>query len=245
MPETSVTRITEGTIQRRQEQMTPVLDAFKEFLEAERRRARLRTLSVTAFSLFIILLVSASAFWIGLSVLKEMRHDMNMMQVDVDRVRNESTENKTSAGQTVLRISTETAKLSSLLTNQAQSHQEETAKLQVSVTAQKEDIERLRSSLNSLSNENSVLRQALESSKPVTITGTNAVAATTPAMPKEVPAENKQPPPPVVAQPVVASLEKHGNLSVSPIASRNSSIEIYIKLDGADKLVSWRLPIPE
>ena len=212
----------------------PVLEAFQEFIEAERRRSRDRLIALSVFFTTLTVLVVVGGLVVAMIMVQPLRDNFRLVATQLDSYRQEAIRARVQTESAVTRFAAETSELRrgvartevqtlaaarSQLADQARSYDTKLAGIRELVGAMEQENERLKRDIGSMKSELPVMiaRQAPEPApalKP-------QPAALTRARPQA-------PPVPVVS---------------TPPAPR--SVALRIGPPGSDRPVTWRMPIPE
>ncbi|MBN2301480.1 MAG: hypothetical protein JXN60_03080 [Lentisphaerae bacterium] len=204
----------------------PVLEAFQEFLDNERKRMRNRLLCLAGFFLLLFIAMSAISLLVGKALVDKARSDFSDFQADVKEI-----EQKT------IGLNVETKKLISQLEKESQ-------ELRVNVDVSRTDlnnqlekynsqIELLDKMINDLKNENETLRKELETTESQIPEISENVRV---AMEKIESIRAKS-----VQQPKRIEPEKNTTTATTTV---KPSMMLSIVPMGHENAVSWRLPLP-
>lgn len=143
-----------GGIERNSESL-PVLEAFQSFLEAERKKTRRRIMAVSVFFLILILVASSAAVVAGMLLANRVKKDVSGMRDEVGVVRSEARKYQQDVEKALATFTAEADKLREEVKKQSAS---ENSELTSQVSAYNEELEKLKTTLQTVENENSVLR---------------------------------------------------------------------------------------
>jgi hypothetical protein len=128
----------------------PVLTAFHEFLDAERRRARNRMLGMGFVFLLVISALMGAGYLVGRALVGELRSDFGTAQSVATKARNAIAER-------FARLATDTAQLRDDLSTERQRAEHERRQ----ITAQADEVVRLQEALGSVELENALLSRRI------------------------------------------------------------------------------------
>jgi hypothetical protein len=217
----------------------PVLQAFQDFLESERKQARRQIRAVTSFFLLLFLIITGAGAFFGYVYFGKMNNQIALMNNEILFLNGELNQTKST-------MSIETKKLLSGLADRTDALstrivdgdvliKQATAKISSSfsnsMTASFVELEQIRDSLAALQKDNRSLRQDLATINitPPATSPSMEMASSSSSYPSEtstsLPAERKVPKP--------------------PTSSELSPLEIGILAPGSSNAMKWRIPIWE
>lgn len=209
----------------------PVLEAFQSFLEAERKKTRRRIMAVSVFFLLLILVASGAAVVAGMRLAGQVKKDVNGMRDEVSAVRGEAQKYQKDVQQALSTFTAEAEKLREEVKKQSAS---ENSELTSQVSTYNEELDKLKTTLQTVENENSALKGDLTKLQ----TGFPAFSNDIHRVIQDLLQRGRRQPPaavgPVaVAKPVKKALAGPQDLiiALTPVNSKST--------------VAWCIPIPE
>lgn len=130
----------------------PVLAAFQEFLELERRRTRNNVIALSLFFTFVLFASILSAYFVGSSLIRQMKIDFNGLQTDI-----RTTQSDTSS--TLAKIKKDSEKLNNRIESQGEKM---AVDLNKGLSGQMAEISSVKKTTGELQEENEKLRKELE-----------------------------------------------------------------------------------
>jgi hypothetical protein len=191
----------------------PVLAAFQEFLELERRRTRNNIIALSLFFSFILFACILSAYFIGNALIRQMKTDLYGLESDV-----RSTRTDTMA--TLDKIKQQSDSLNDKITSQ---NAKITVELNKGLSGQMTEISSVKKTTTELQQENEALKKELEKIR-------HAIAAmTAPGSPD--------------VNPEVRKVLGVGMTSLSDTYAQARILTYDVNPPGGAKKVAWLLPI--
>lgn len=219
-----------GGIERTPESL-PVLEAFQSFLDAERKKTRKRIMAVSVFFLILIGVASGAAVMAGMLLAKQVKKDVSGMRDEVSAVRSEARKYQQDVEKALSSFTTEAEKLREEVKKETAAGSSE---LTSQVSSYNEELAELKTTLQTVENENTVLRGDLTRLQ----TGFPAFSNDIHRVIQELLGGSRRPPaaevgPVAVAQPVrkAAGPSQDLIIALTPANSANT--------------VAWCIPIPE
>jgi hypothetical protein len=210
----------------------PVLKAFQDFLETERKHARRQVAAVTAFFLILFLIVAGAGAFFGYVYFGRMDQQIASLQGELDRAKS-SIKKETSEVLSGLLARTDDLSTRIIdgdsIVQKAASEISQTVSNSLSVKLA--ELEVIRSELRNLEDENRSLRSDLErlASQQLQAASQVTAAASSPMMPPSgtaTPSRFPPPEPPETGNPL-------------------DPLEMAILAPGSTKTMKWRIPISE
>lgn len=209
----------------------PVLEAFQQFLEAERKRSRRRIIILsTAFST-VLLVVVISGIIMGASMLRPLHDNYRKMQSDMDAFNRATSRSKGKIDDMFERFGKQDRRLVEELARERQSVAETKEKLSNKTKQFEDDVARIHRLMGRLHAQNRELRKSIAEQNeliPALI-----AEASTPGHSVE-PANAESPVGPLRS----ASSQVKGQ-------PKRETLRLAIRPDGFESSVAWRIPIPE
>jgi hypothetical protein len=213
----------------------PVLQAFQEFLETERKHARRQIMAVTIFFLMLFIIIAGAGTFFGVVYVGKMNSQMTTLHRDLATTKR-SLKQETSDMLLGLKARTDalTAKIVDGDTLIKEATSEISSTVSNSLAMRLGELAQIRSALSELREENMDLRLDLarirtESSPPTPVA---TVTVSEPALPLEQPATVNVVPP--IKTPKVRATEP-----------RLAPLELAILAPGSSETIKWRIPIEE
>lgn len=205
----------------------PVLQAFQDFLESERKHARRQIMAITSFFLLLFVIIAGAGAFFGYVYFGKMNNEIAFLHGQINQTKSTM---KIERAELLAGFTDRTDALSTrivdgdVLIKQATSEISNTFSNTIS-TSQAE-LNQIRDSLASLEQENKNLRRdlALISVAPPATSPALAMASSTSTP---------------VSQPTVRKIPK------PPASSDYSPLEIAILAPGSSNAMKWRIPISE
>jgi len=205
----------------------PVLAAFQDFLNTERKRSRRRLLALWAVFVVLFVLLAGSAFVGGLLFYSRMSSDMLDVREDVAALEQRALDVKQRTEASLNGFAEETQTFRGEFERRTQAFSLEKAGLTDAVARTDKEMKSLRDALVRLEVENKILRADLERAGKALSAGIEDVRRT-------------------VAGQRAQSDEPTTDDEPERVADLNlpSALTVFIQPEGADRAVPWRLPIP-
>ena len=217
----------------------PVLQAFQDFLESERKHARRQIMTVTSFFLLLFLIITGAGAFFGYVYFGKMNNEIALMSNEIVFLNGELNQTKST-------MSIETKKLLSGLADRTdalstrivdgdvlikQATAEISSTFSNSMTASFAEFDQIRNSLAALQKENRSLRQDLATINvtPPPTSPSMEMASSSSSYPSET----------STSLPAVRKVPK------APTSSALSPLEIGILAPGSSNAMKWRIPIWE
>jgi hypothetical protein len=212
----------------RGEQELPVLGAFGDFLEAERKRARNRMFVLAGFLVLLLLAVAGGGVFLGMYFVDQMRADVFGVQRDMDALRVSSQQEKARTDRSLTRLQGETRTLLENLARQ----EEALAGTRTAIDKRGADVAReltdMKQLVSLLEVENKSLKQDLQ-----------RLSTQWPRLAGDV----------QKLLDAMAALEQGASGTAASSGTREgplpATLELTLLPRGAPQGVAWRLPIPE
>lgn len=204
----------------------PVLEAFQEFLEEERRRTRNRILILSGVFLIVLLAVAGVSFLVGYTYYHQLALDFQGVRGEMAKWKSGSSGQQEYTEAALAKFAEEAVNLRSDVTNSRAAFDLVRSNLDARVTAQADQLNGMGSSLDALRQENTSLRNelaALKSGLPSFTEKLNAVLQEL----AELRSASPEPPPAQLPEP----------------APRGLTFQILPQ--GASAPITWRLPAVE
>lgn len=213
-----------GALGRRSEPL-PVLEAFQDFLEAERRKTQKRMVALTLFFVAVAIFITAIAVSLGMILFGRVKSDFVQLQGVVASDRQRAAVALTNTQQTLYRFREESSELRGQLAAEAARVAEVKTDLAVRSAASQSNFESLRTQLSSLQEQNALLHETLD-----------RVEMGLPMLSGDVSAALNE----------IARLR--GALRESPIPAfgpmHNDTLTLSVSPPGSESALAWRMPIP-
>lgn len=215
----------------------PVLQAFQDFLETERKHARRQILAITSFFLMLFAIVTAAGVFFGYVYLGKLNGEIAFLHNELNLTRSSLAQEADNMLEGLTKrteaLTTRVANGDSLI-RQATSDISNT--VSNSLSERSAEIDDIRAALTELRNENRSFRQNLARMRPLTPAAAPAVASK--------PAEPAKP----LAAPVASvNIETQivDRLPTPPTSNAFGPVEIAILAPGSSETMKWRIPISE
>ena len=200
----------------------PVLEAFHEFLENERRRTRARIIVISSVFVLILICVVGVGALVGLGLYRQMKADYSDIQGELARVRLEAESSKKEAASLLERIGSESGELRNALDRDRQAMLASSSALASRIENYDDELDSLKELVSMLETENTFLH------------------------------DDRRPPAEGAAQegagPAVAltsSPGETGSADEGAAAPGPRTLVMSVAPQGLNRTVPWRLPIPE
>jgi cell division protein FtsB len=210
----------------------PVLQAFQDFLESERKHARRQIMTVTSFFLLLFLIITGAGAFFGYVYFEKMNNEIVFLHSELSRSKS------TMSIETKKRLSGLADRTDALSTRIVdgdvlikQATAEISSTFSNSMTASFAELDQIRNSLAALQKENRSLRHDLAT---INITP----PATSPSM-EMASSSSSYPSETSTSLPAVRKVPK------PPTSSALSPLEIGILAPGSSNAMKWRIPIWE
>jgi len=213
----------------------PVLEAFQGFLEQERQKTRKRIMAVSIVFLILIAVAGAAAVMAGLLLAGQMKKDVQGMQDQVTAVRTEAQKYQADVQNALV---TFTAKTDELRAEMTKAQASEGSELTAQISAYNEELAKLRTTLQAVEEENSLLKGDLVSLK----TGFPAFSNDMRRVIQEL-LQQARPRSAPVAGPVAAVAKPATKAPAAVVVYPDLVIAVTPANTG--KTVPWCIPIPE
>jgi hypothetical protein len=210
----------------------PVLEAFQQFLDAERRRSRNRMILLSAAFAGVLIIVIAAGVVAALSYVRPVQAGLATLQRDIGGSERRATRAARKVDEAMEQLSQRDRRLREDIGRDKQSLTEAQVTIKQQTESLQTDMDRSKDILRQLQQDNLRLRSEL---KAATVPAPSLAAAPTvpaPSSPQEAVAAER----PVPVAP--------GRFTAGP--QRGSrSFELSIAPVGADEGVAWRISVPE
>jgi hypothetical protein len=211
---------------RRGKPSLPVLEAFQEFLEAERRRAHRRMLAMAAFGLILFILLGAGGFFAGTVLFRQVAGDVRDVRTDLASVRGASRKIEAQTQLKLKEFSSRTGELQATLDAERRALVSVREELGSRLGQTDEDIDGMHTVIDTLRDENRRLRRELARVQDIL-----------PMLTADLETVRR-----VVKDGPVALRKEESEEPAGPIPTM---VSMSITPSGAERPVAWRLPIPE
>jgi cell division protein FtsB len=211
----SLTNLDPDTL-RRNAGALPVLAAFQDFLEVERRRTRNRIAAVALLFLALLLAMGAVAGYFGLTYYRRADRQVTAMRSGVESVRTATEQLRAESRRELERLDRRAAELEAAITRDLGTRQDSTTALNTRVADMGGDVSRLQAMLAELE-ATQAEREALIRDQWTTLSNRLDAALALAARPA--------PPPP-------------------PATDPDRCVVLAILPDGGGTAVDWRIPLP-
>ena len=141
----------------------PILEAFQEFLEAERRQSRRRLLTFITFFLLILALALTSAGIVGYRLVHDLHHDIRVARTAANTTADASKREAEEVRDALNHVSANTKKSLRRVTRERKSLKRSLSRLGKDLTKQTQEFNALTRLVSSLEAENSKLKGDLAS----------------------------------------------------------------------------------
>lgn len=206
----------------------PVLGAFGEFLEAERRRARTRMWILSGFFLLLFILVAGAALLTGALFYQRMQADVQVMETEMNRLQTRAEDRHTQTRDALHRLE-EGAR--SLLDSLAQ-QEEALAQTRSSVDAERSDVEQELADMEQLVKLLEVENTALKKDVQHVASRLPGLVATIEELVQRSGRD-------------AAEKDAEEGTGLREMDGLPPSFEFSLLPVGASRALAWRLPIPE
>lgn len=231
----SVVRLERGDAAASYESL-PVLAAFRDFIEIERKRTRNSMVVIASFFVIVLGLMIALGLVLGLSYMNRMKGDINGTHADVGAVAGELLRTRDQTEAAIQKLTAHATRLQDQV--RAGSLAADMALQQATSQSDifSDKMAKIAEMVKALEAENKVLRSRMETAQASSQPPTNPPApAVPPPMAAAKPAIPAAPPPTVAAA---------GSSTASNSATANSMTLVVVPR-GLSRAVRWRVPIPE
>jgi methyl-accepting chemotaxis protein len=204
----------------------PVLKAFQDFLDTERRHTQVRIVSLSGVFLVLLLCLAAGAFFIGWVFFDRIQQDFSRVQHGLSALRAEAGRVQSVTEVKLSELSQQARLLADQVADQTNLPAAREA-LDLGISNYISQVVDVQSAIGQLSEENTMLREELGELRA----GWPTLTASVEAMAHEI-----------------DRLRTPSNTAAAAAGTAPSldhSIEIAITPPGATRAVPWRLPIPE
>jgi cell division protein FtsB len=224
----------------------PVLAAFQEFIEDERKRSQNRMLILSGFFLVVLISVIGVVLTIGTFVFRHMREEVTDVRRNFGELQKDSMASKASVDSSLARFQGQADGLRYHMEKQDRQLDEAKKSLAQSEETHDKKLAELRRVIESLETENSVLKTGLTELKTDLPSITQQVDTALAELESELAAIRRLPKATTTTQVVVqvASASAAGAPRVAA-HGRGESVVLPITPRGKNRIVDWRLPIPE
>lgn len=209
-------------------QSLPVLQAFHEFLEIERRRTRARMLVLSAIFVMLLLCILGAGVLAALYFSKSVDGEMSALQTQLQEVRKQSGALHADAQARLASLSGEAAQLHKQVLGTQAAVDAVRREMAVGVTGQADQLSELRKLLASVADQNSALASGLDSLGARLM----SITAAPPAVVRAPPEGEPEP-----ASPPLPDLE--------PLPPGERWIQVDVTPPGAAEKIPLMLSIPE
>ncbi len=236
--ERGITMVHPGAL-RTGHQDLPVLGAFGEFIETERRRSRNRMLLLAGFFIVILIAVVGAGLFISMVLFDRMDQDLRAAQKTFEDYKIEDTVRQSEAATTLTRIQGETKNLHENLSQQEDAMASTRESIDGFRTEYRQELVDLKKLVVVLEGENKTLRTELA-----------RTSAEIPEL-RDMMAALGRPAPLTVADPTLMTTPVMPGAGIVPAPRAAASLpdaasfELNLMAAGQPKSVAWRLPIPE
>jgi len=199
----------------------PVLEAFQQFLDAERRRARNRMIGLTAFFLVLLVAVLGAAFYVGMFFFNQMGQDVSGVQADVQSLKNTADAVREDNEARVAGLSGETRQLRERAEAGTEALSELRIRIETGRTQFDEKLSGVQDIVSMLEVENASLKEELHN---LDARWQGFVAT---------------------ARSATRGQEPHADVLAARDTTEDTSLVISLNVPGSTTSILWRMPIPE
>lgn len=228
---------------RRTPESLPVLHAFQEFLDVERRRMRNRIVGLSVFFTLVVLLVGVGSVLVGMVFLDMVQQDIDDVHAELAAFSRDAAEHRGLTEAALSALDRQTGELSSQVAMGTAELKEADAAMGARMSGQAEQVASLRSVMSAVETENALLRKelaTLRTDMTALRTDLPAISNRVVSMVREI-AELRAP----AATPIPSNVEA-GEASAPQLTHvRLPPVELELRPPGVERSVIWRLPIPE
>jgi hypothetical protein len=207
----------------------PVLEAFQQFLDVERRRTRNRILMLSALFFIVLLLVAGAFVFVGLTVLQQMSGEMTRLESELTQVHADARLAQEETGRRVTQLADEERALRRDVDSQAAALDTTRQDVQSLTERYASGIQDIQTVLGMLDLENAMLRETIETMNTQWSSLSGRVARI--SMPVDSPPPDRE-----------ADVASRPDTAPAPPPA---SIPMLLMPPGAERAVSWLVPIPE
>lgn len=222
---------------RRNADSLPVLAAFQEFLDVERRRTRGRMLALTSLFLLILLAAGGATFLVGLTFYRKTQSDTTAMHASLDSIRTQVESQQDGASKGLSDLETRADVLETALDRQMTVFQGEQDELTAQLAGMNTNLSSLHSIIARLQNENAQLHSHLKQNDVNWSAVTNRVEdmlrMLVQAPPAAIPPAEPEEEPPLAVMP-----------EAPPRPLPRKSLVLAIIPEGGGRAFDWRIPLP-